>query len=201
VNVKSHKIKTRFRRCPLGPAALPVHPLFTLAGDGVLRLQMKRELTSEQKAKALARKEKFRALVKQVAGMSDVERAHLTAKLGAILTCEGRALSMTNTMLLLLQIPGVSIVGGFRQWLKHGRAVRKGEHGASIWFPRMKGEANRTEPAADGEKAELHFLIGTVFDIGQTMEVEAGQGEDEPSLSEQTEAKAEYEAKLETEVV
>jgi len=82
--------------------------------------KMKRQLTAEQEAARKARKEKFGALWKQVAAMPELERVQLAMRLG-IVTCEGHELSLCNTMLIALQNPTASIVGGFRQWLKHGR--------------------------------------------------------------------------------
>lgn len=138
---------------------------------------MKRQPTDEQKAKAKERRELFRAMVKQVSEMSDEQKAHLTSRIGAVLTCEGRALSLHNTLLLLTQCPSVSMVGGFKQWIKAGRAVKKGEHGHMLWFPRAKGKESAeapAEPAAgkDSEKPDRMFLIGTVFDISQTQEIQ-----------------------------
>ncbi len=137
-----------------------------------------RKLTPEQEASRDARREKFRALVKHVAEMTDEQKAHLTAKLGAVLTCDGHALSLHNTLMLLTQCPNVSVVGGFRQWIKAGRVVRKGEHGHMIWLPRVKGggtEATATPAPAEADaKPEMRFLMGTVFDVSQTDELEAG---------------------------
>lgn len=146
---------------------------------------MKRQLTEEQKAKSAERKERFRKLVKQIADMPEVERAKMTIKIGAVVTCEGRALSVTNTMLCLLQNPTVSMVGGFRQWIKQGRAVIKGQHGIMIWVPVMKhADSNGRKPvelaptdAPANEADERRFIIGTVFDIGQTQEIETAQNE------------------------
>lgn len=143
---------------------------------------MKRQLTEEQKAKALARRETFRGLIKSVAAMTDEERARMTNQIGAIVTCEGRTLSLTNTLLLILQRSNVSMVGGFRQWLKAGRCVMAGEHGAMIWFPRGKGKsvdeaadanAGREIDAGDAH-SDVRFLIGTVFDVSQTSPVAIG---------------------------
>lgn len=129
-------------------------------------------LTAEQAAARDARREKFRALVKSVAAMSDEQRNALVMQAGAVVTCEGKALSMTNTMLLFLQLPGVSVVGGFRQWLKAGRCVRKGQHGGSIWIPLMAKGAD-AEPEASGESTDRRFGTATVFDISQTDEAVA----------------------------
>ena len=134
---------------------------------------MKRQLTPEQTAARDAKRERFRALVKQVAAMPDEQRAQLVRQAGAIVTCEGHALSPVNSMLCLMQIPGVSMVGGFRQWLRAGRCVCKGQHGASIWVPvgeRKADESATDAPANDGDKPG--FVIGTVFDVSQTAEIE-----------------------------
>jgi hypothetical protein len=133
-------------------------------------------LTAEQIAKRDARRARFKALWKQVADMPELERIQLSNKLG-IVTVEGRQLSLNNQCLLALQCPGASVVGGFRQWIAQGRAVMKGQHGHMIWCPTGKpkqGEA--TEPtAAEVEGSELRFIIGTVFDISQTQEIETGR--------------------------
>lgn len=131
---------------------------------------MRKPLTPEQIAKRDARRAKFKALWKQVGAMPEAERIKLADKAG-IVTCDGHALSGKNQCLVILQCPGVSVVGGFRQWLKHGRAVRKGEHGAMIWVP----IGGRKSTGANGETVleggdETHFTIGTVFDISQTEE-------------------------------
>jgi hypothetical protein len=52
--------------------------------------------------------------------MTDDERAALVAHVGAVVTCEGRALSVHNSCLVLTQFPTASMVGGFRQWKAHG---------------------------------------------------------------------------------
>lgn len=137
---------------------------------------MKRHLTAEQEAAKKARREKFSALWKQVAAMPEIERVQLANKLG-IVTCEGHELSLCNTMLVALQNPTASIVGGFRQWLKQGRCVKKGEHGLMIWCP-TSGKGGEVPPMAvivygtEPPKADHRFIIGTVFDISQTAELE-----------------------------
>jgi hypothetical protein len=118
------------------------------------------------------------ALVKQVADMTEEQKAALVARIGAVPTCEGHALSLANTMLLLMQMPNVSMVGGFRQWLRAGRCVQKGQHGAMIWIPlgkRKNGEPDATDEEDPIEEAPKtngngkgRFIIGTVFDISQT---------------------------------
>ena len=134
----------------------------------------RRQPTPEQKARAAERRERFRALAAQVAAMSDDERAALVAKAGAIVTVEGRALSVHNSCLVLNQLPTASMVGGFRQWKDHGRSVRKGEHGLMIWVPTGKSEKpeeGATVPTAEAgaeKEKRAGFIMGTVFDVSQT---------------------------------
>lgn len=141
---------------------------------------MKKQLTAEQIAKRDERRAKFKALWKTVAEMPEPDRVAMANKAG-IRTCEGHALSARNQCLIALQCPAASIVGGFRQWIKQGRAVMKGQHGAMIWVPtggRTAAPADgSTEPTTAGD--EVRFCIGTVFDIGQTVEITADQAREE----------------------
>ncbi|MFO0803619.1 MAG: ArdC-like ssDNA-binding domain-containing protein [Gemmataceae bacterium] len=145
----------------------------------------RKQPTEEQKQAAAERRERFRALAKQVADMPDEARAAIVDRCGAVVTCEGRALSFVNTLLVVTQRPGASMVGGFAQWLKIGRAVRKGETGMGIWIPVMKGEKAEAaaEPAAgeegqDGPRAR--FIMGTVFDVSQTDAIPVDSRRTEP---------------------
>lgn len=140
----------------------------------------RRKLTPEQVARRDERKAKFKTLWKQVADMPELERIQMSNKLGLV-TCDGHPLSLYNTMLIALQCPSASVLGGFRQWLKHGRAVRKGEHGAMIWIPlthskQPEGTAqpDGTDPVTAGD-GDTRFIIGTMFDITQTDPVEVQQ--------------------------
>lgn len=144
----------------------------------------KRKLTPEQEAARDARRLKFKALWKQVAAMPESERLLIACKLGLV-TCDGHPLSPGNQYLIFLQCPAASVLGGFRQWRKHGRSVRKGQHGAMIWVPcgGKKNEApldgSRSASAvADGEPAgdsDSRFIVGTLFDISQTEEIIPGK--------------------------
>lgn len=131
------------------------------------------------------------ALWQQIADMPQEKRDELVNKIGAVVSCTGRPLSGANTMLLFLQNPRVSVIGGFRQWQDAGRAVRKGEKGLSIWVP--KTYEGTTEPAPSGvlclpapgagsfpeagatastDGNRSRFILGTVFDISQTDPIE-----------------------------
>lgn len=144
---------------------------------------MKRKLTPEQEQARDARRAKFKALWKQVSAMPECERILIANKLGLV-TCDGHALSPGNQYLVFLQSPAASILGGFKQWQKHGRSVRKGEHGAMIWVPcgGRKNAApldgsNSASAVVDGESAgesDSRFIVGTIFDISQTEETTTG---------------------------
>jgi hypothetical protein len=132
-------------------------------------MKKRREATPEQKARAEERRAKFRTLWKQIGNMPELERIQMANKLG-IVNCEGHTLSVKNQCLIAFQTPGASVVGGFRQWLKQGRAVKKGEHGAMIW---IKAGQRKSEDASEApESDDPRFVTGTVFDIGQTQPVE-----------------------------
>lgn len=150
---------------------------------------MKRQLTAEQIAKRDERRATFRALWKRVADMPELERIQVTNKLGLI-TCEGHQFSLGNMMLIALQNPHASVLGGFRQWINHGRAVRKGEHGCMIWVPIGGGKAETamdaapaSQPTGDGDN-ETRFIIGTVFDISQTDEIQTQQSSEQVQVQE-----------------
>lgn len=140
----------------------------------------KRELTPAQKAAAQERRERFRETVKKIAAMPEADRVALINKVGIVPTVEGHALSLHNTLLLACQCASVSIVGGFRQWKAQGRSVRKGEHGYMIWIPKHPSAAENHDDdtpqpgdlngTGEAKRDRTRFIMGTVFDIGQTEE-------------------------------
>lgn len=128
---------------------------------------MKKELTKEQLAMAAEKRDRIRDIIKKISSMTAEERAVVASRLPLINT-EGKQLSQHNAIMIAFQGGAdCTIVGGFKQWLKQGRCVSAGQHGYSIWFPaRGKDE--------DGEEsADTKFLLGTVFDISQTIELSA----------------------------
>lgn len=125
-----------------------------------------RRLTPEQEAKRDERRAKFRGLCQRLASMNDEQRLEFAARCPVIATVEGRALSGHNQHLIALQIPGATIVGGFRQWITAGRCVRKGEHGAMIWVPVGGGKAEAGQESTETERPG--FIMGTIFDVSQT---------------------------------
>jgi len=131
---------------------------------------MKKPLTAEQKQATAERRDRFKALVKKVAAMTPDERKALVATTPGIMTVERHTLSPVNSILIMMQNPEATIVGGFNQWIKNGRTVRKGEHGFSIWIPLNKA-AGPAGAGTNEQPDELHFGSGTVFDITQTKDL------------------------------
>jgi len=111
----------------------------------------------------------LKELRQKLANLSAEQRDQLASH-GLVATVEGRTLSLQNTMLLYMQTPDVfggngcrlpTVIGGFRQWLKAGKHVRKGEHGKTIFIP--IGEKDK-----DGDITGVStFYTATVFDITQ----------------------------------
>jgi hypothetical protein len=132
----------------------------------------KYKATIEQIAARQEKRAKVRQLAKRVAGMTEIERMELAQRF-PITTIEGRALSLHNQCLLIFQANGITptLVGGFRQWKKAGRSVRKGQHGFSIWIP--TGKKSEEGEIEDGE--QVRFICGTVFDVTQTEESGAAE--------------------------
>lgn len=155
--------------------------------------------TPEQKERAARRRESFKAIAHQIAEMSEDQRAAL-AQTCPVVTIEGRALSVHNQCLVALQNPAATIVGGFRQWLKAGRCVAKGSVGLMIWCP--TGNKNETETSsaapsvgalvvsghnfdAPEKGARPGFIMGTVFDVSQTVELTANAPAENPENAPQ----------------
>jgi hypothetical protein len=124
-------------------------------------MKTKRQATPAQKQAAQARRDAIAALAKQAASLSPEKRAAMLA--GEVRTIEGHALSPKNQILLIMQKPGVSFVGGFQQWKKAGRCVRKGEKSLALWIPIAGKKEEET-----GEDSRPLFRLASVFDITQT---------------------------------
>lgn len=132
---------------------------------------MRKQPTAEQKEKAAARRAAFHELAGKISKLTPEQRLEIAAKAPAIITIEGHPLSAFNQCLIASQREGVTVVGGFRQWLKAGRVVRKGEHGMMIWIPKAKkDDPNRQPGEMSSADDKQQFLCGTVFDVAQTDE-------------------------------
>jgi hypothetical protein len=126
-------------------------------------------------------KERMKEIAAQVGRMSEEQRATMAARL-PVVTIEQHAISVRNTCLIAMQTEApVTIIGGFRQWLAHGRAVRKGEKAVYILKPcQRKGQAaeaaEAAEAAQDGQESGaggMFFMPVPVFDVSQTDELPA----------------------------
>lgn len=131
--------------------------------------------TPEQVEASKARRQALYQLSKQLSAMTSDALFDLALR-SPVSTCEGHPLSPFNQCLVALQCPTATIVGGLRQWQRHGRNVTKGSHGYGIWVPRRsKEDPAPTEVVSEDQR----FLLVTVFDILQThSEREVGDAAD-----------------------
>jgi hypothetical protein len=129
---------------------------------------MKKENPNKDAARNLARK---------IAAMSDTECAKFAARCPVVLTIDGRPISGKNAMLAMMQCQNVTLIGGFRQWLAAGRAVRQGEKAIYIFVPSSR-KADTASAATVGDDASaavgdsVRFIMAAVFDVSQTDPIE-----------------------------
>ncbi|MHB1688150.1 MAG: ArdC-like ssDNA-binding domain-containing protein [Ignavibacteriaceae bacterium] len=111
---------------------------------------------------------KISQLKKMLSTLDEEQRQALADKYG-ITTVEGHRLSVYNQCLLIYQadIP-FSVVGGFQQWKKANRLVKKGEHSSIIFVP---GNNKKTDEVSENanDDDDIFFLTANVFDISQTV--------------------------------
>jgi len=131
-------------------------------------------LTQEQKEiLCQEKKEKIIRIRKTLSEMTEEQRHAVADKYG-IVTVEGHLLTPHNQCFLVAQSEiNFSIVGGFKQWKKAGRIVRKGEHGFLIFVPSKIQQDENSEMISDEE--DVHFFTATVFDISQTDLLASGE--------------------------
>ena len=123
------------------------------------------KLTQEQRERAREKRQKLRSIAQQISKMPESDRAAMVGHWPT--TIEGHRVSLHNALMIAFQV-GATVIGGFRQWKKAGRHVRKGEHGLGICIP--LGLQKKTDDNGDEtETGELAgFGVATVFDISQT---------------------------------
>jgi hypothetical protein len=113
------------------------------------------------------KKQKIRAIFQSVKDLTPEQKEQLLMRL-IIKNPEGHFLSGNNCLLLDRQAamynPNIdfSVVGGFKQWMKHNRKVKKGESGFYIAIPSKK------ENEKNENNDEVFFFFKAVFDISQT---------------------------------
>ncbi len=79
--------------------------------------------------------------------------------------------SWRNSLLIMMQRPDATRVGGYHTWTSVGRQVRKGEHGIAILAPIVPRLRVKDEDEDGRERILLEhptaFLLARVFDITQ----------------------------------
>jgi hypothetical protein len=133
----------------------------------------RREATPEQKAAAAERRTAIRGMMAKIKCLPIEKRVLLADTFGIRSAEEGRTFSASNQILIAWQCPAASIVGGFEQWRKIGRAVRKGSKAIAIWIPIGTGVDRDGNPAGSVTE-ETRFTLGSVFDISQTYDIALG---------------------------
>ena len=124
--------------------------------------------TDTQKAE---RNKKLRQIASKLSKMTPAELAATAAQM-PIVTCEGRTLSLHNQAFLALQAGHrtITMIGGYRQWMKQGRAVTRAEHACgSIFVPLVDHPAAGDE--MEDEPGGVRFILVPVFDVSQTHEI------------------------------
>jgi len=75
--------------------------------------------------------------------------------------------SARNSLLIRLDKQEASLCGGFHEWKKAGRTVKKGEKGIQILIPLVL-KKDKEDPNSE---TFTRFRVGYVFDISQTEEL------------------------------
>lgn len=132
------------------------------------RKSARKEATPEQKAAAIERKKNIREMFSKISALPIEKRVILAHQYGLRTAGAGHQLSASNTLLVMMQFPNASVVGGFEQWRKAGRVVKKGVKAIGIWVP-VRGKESEAEGGDD-----TFFIIGNVFDISQTVDAATG---------------------------
>ena len=125
-----------------------------------------KNLTEQQKLEYRElKKSRIQTIRKTLSDMTEEQRTQLIEKFGIVTTIEGHPLTAHNTCFLYAQTEKpVTIIGGFQQWRKAGRVVKKGEHSLLIFVPSQKSNEGK-EAAGDDD---VFFFTANVFDITQT---------------------------------
>ena len=116
------------------------------------------------------RRARIKELSAKLKALTPEQRQEIIAARGIINTIEGRVLSTPNTLMCYFQCDGMipTIVGGYQQWKRAGKQVKRGEHGMIIFFP-CGGE--RDEETGDVSNPE-YYSAAIVFDVSQVADIE-----------------------------
>jgi hypothetical protein len=126
--------------------------------------------------KTSSRNQAAREALQTLASLNAAERQAIIDRVGGrIPTIEGHLTSPYNTCALITQNANVTVVGGYQQWLRAGRQVRKGEQALYLFVPTTpikKQEAGSASVESQTLNAGgVRFRMVPVFDIAQTEEV------------------------------
>ncbi len=125
-------------------------------------------------------KDDVKKMIQDISAMSASERERLAESHSVIITCNGHVISTFNMCLIASQCRAMStvwpaVVGGFKQWQRHGRKVKKGEHGFVIYVPSTKQVQTVNvigqREVDENETTKIKFYTAYVFDISQTEHV------------------------------
>lgn len=130
----------------------------------------RREPTPEQKARAQERRAKLREMAGKIGKLTDTERAALVSDWPT--TIEGHRVSLKNACLIAFQ-GGATVIGGFQQWRRAGRFVRKGAQSLGIFIPLGTRKIQNDSGAVQFDGEAVAFGFASVFDISQTEPAEA----------------------------
>lgn len=114
-----------------------------------------------------------RQLLRAISAMSDAERQRMAERMPQVMNPQGHFLTLHNTLLLCQQAQrsDLTVVAGFRQWIKAGRVVRKGQKSLGyIAVPIQVRQKDRNGDKTDAK--ELRFRFVPVFDVSQTEALE-----------------------------
>jgi hypothetical protein len=125
----------------------------------------RKQATPEQIERAKARRAKTRELAQRISKMSDAERVALVQDWPT--TIEGHRVSLKNACLIAFQ-GGASVIGGFDQWRKAGRRVKKGGQSVQIFVPLGIRRLNAEPDGEPDAESPTGFTVASVFDITQT---------------------------------
>ena len=115
-----------------------------------------------------------RQLLRAISAMTDAERQAMADRLPRVMSPQGHFLTIYNTLLLCQQAQrtDLTVVTGFKAWIKAGRVVRKGER--TLGYIAVPIQIRQRDQNGDKtDTKELRFRFVPVFDVSQTEELES----------------------------
>ena len=119
-----------------------------------------------------------RQLLRTISAMSDADRQTMADRMPQVMNPKGHFLTINNTLLLCQQAQrtDLTVVAGFKQWIKAGRVVRKGQKALGlIAVPIQIRQRDQNGDKTDTTKLRFRFV--PVFDVSQTEELSTPSSE------------------------